>query len=180
MNTLIDPIFTYAVNVILLFYFTVFMSTSISNRKDIWNIFTRIGSTINAIQCFYMVLSVIKSYGYDNYYYLFYWGDEYVIKSLYWFSAYLFVDGIFHLVSFYNKPNTQFFTSIIHHFVGGIGIYLMAKERLGFGFGIYFAWTEISTPLLNISWILYTYKIENFLSYVVFGFFIVFLFCLEY
>jgi len=98
-------------------------------------------------------------------------GDDHVITSLYWFAAYLFVDGVFYIPTLIHKPNFQTVMSMLHHFVGGLGIYLIAHEQLALGLGLYFAGTEVSTPLLNLSWVLYTYKIKNLFAYIEFGIF---------
>jgi len=81
---------------------------------------------------------------------LYYVGNNYQIHTLYRFSYYLLIDGIFHLNSKFNLSNI---TSLIHHFVGSLGIYMIAESRMGFFLGFYFAMTEISTPFYNLSWI---------------------------
>ncbi|MBY9021990.1 MAG: hypothetical protein KGD67_13120, partial [Candidatus Lokiarchaeota archaeon] len=91
------------------------------NKIYWWNIFTRIISTINAVQCVYNVL-------YINYYLkdVFDINSEVTIEglnTLYWFASYLFVDGIFSLPDIITKPEISGLTSLIHHFVGGYGIY---------------------------------------------------------
>jgi len=177
METAIDfvrefnPVFVQAIITMLRCYIPFYFITRLNGRYDHWNIFTRIGSTLNAIRCVYMVIAVIKSSDQDKYYNLSTVGDDYVITTLYLFSAYLFVDGVFHIPSLIRNPSYSSILSILHHFVGGLGIYLIAARNLGLGLGIYFAWTEVSTPLLNMSWVLYNYKIKNLFTYLIFGMF---------
>jgi hypothetical protein len=40
----------------------------------------------------------------------------------------------------------------IHHFVGGVGLVIIATQGYGHGYGMYFLATEISTVPLNIAW----------------------------
>lgn len=135
-----------------------------SNEKEyFWNCFTRVVSLTNAISCIYNVYYITSDY--IN---LKYVGTNYFVDNLFRFSAYLFVDGLF-ILFYTRKINTDFLTSIAHHFVGGFGIYLIAHQRLGLGLGAYFAGTEISTPFLSLSWLLYTNKINNWFTYAVFG-----------
>lgn len=137
-------------------------------RDYLWDIFTRLSSTYNACRCVYMVIPLVVSGKLNSYNYLFYSGDgdDDVINALYCFAAYLMVDVMF--IDLYNSTNLL---SILHHVVGGFGIYLIADNRMGLWLGIYFAWTEISTPLLNLSYFLYKYNIKNRLTYIVFGMF---------
>ncbi len=117
---------------------------------DIWDISTRTVSTANAVRCIY--ISVYSLLYYYQKMWDFNWqGDDLIIKYLYGFSSYLLIDGIFSVI----KVNKISITNIIHHIVGGYGIYLIVTRRLGLGFGIYFCFTELSTPFLNISWFLY-------------------------
>lgn len=167
----VDSMFVQMVTKLLLCYAPFYIISRIIHREDYWNFFTRIGSTVNAIACIYTVILVMQSSDHNKYYNLFEVGDDYVVNSFYWFVAYLFVDGLFHLPSIILHPSAQSFLSLIHHFVGGLGIYLIANKRLGMGLGVYFAWTEVSTPLLNLSWILYTYQIKNIFTYIIFGLF---------
>jgi hypothetical protein len=98
-------------------------------------------------------------------------GDAQLIQGLYWFTCYLFVDGIFYLIGFLQRPTFQEFTTVAHHCVGSYGIYLIATERKALGLGAYFALTEISTPLLNLSWVLYTNKVKGLFTAFIFGLF---------
>lgn len=134
-----------------LFFIYLIGYLMISERRQ-WNIFTRLISTINSIQCIYMIIYTM----YDNSYnilpldHLYYFPKDYQIHSLFYFSSYLFVDGIFCL--FNESFNFSTLLSLLHHFVGAYGIYLIAENRLGFFLGFYFAMTEFSTFFLNISW----------------------------
>lgn len=165
----LNPVFTNAFVVILSCYLPLYILFFKNN--DLWNIFTRITSTLNAISCIYMVINVITSENMNIYYDMVTEGDDHVITSLYWFAAYLFVDGMFYIPTLILKPNFQTVMSMVHHFVGGLGIYLIAYEQLALGLGLYFAGTEVSTPLLNLSWVLYTYNIKNLFAYIEFGIF---------
>ena len=119
------------------------------NRKG-WDIFTRIVSTINALQCVYMVSkNIFNAKMFD----LYYVADEASLNSLYLFSTYLVIDGIFIMPDFSSKFNPQIFLSLLHHFLGSLGIYLIASNQKGFFLGFYFAFTEVSTPLLNVLWV---------------------------
>ena len=64
--------------------------------------------------------------------------------------------------------NASNILSLIHHFVGSIGIFLIAYNQLGFFLGFYFAFTEISTPFLNLSWIFRTKKIMRIFQIIFF------------
>lgn len=150
-------------------YFTVlllgyFNFKTLSKNNNLWELFNAMFSTINAVQCVYMVFK----YTNYKYYDLLYEGDDYVIQSLYYFAAYLFVDGIFIFSPTYRKPDSRRITSLLHHFVGGIGIFMIAFNRKGLGLGLYFAGTELSTPLLNISWLSYYYNIKIKIIYLLF------------
>ena len=119
------------------------------NNKRSWDIFTRIFSTFNAFQCIYMVyyeMFVSEANGMLS---LYYSASDFSIKSLYLFSSYLLVDGIFQLPYL---TDLSTFLSVLHHFIGSFGIYLIASNKMGFFLGYYFAFTEISTPFLNLSW----------------------------
>jgi hypothetical protein len=142
-------------------------------------------SMINAIQCVKGVLTSIL-FKTGDYYDLNYVGDDGLIHTLTWFYIYLLVDGSFMLLTTISKAienienikniNTSDITSLLHHFVGGFGIYLISRQRLGLGLGIYFAFTEISTPLLNISWFLYSNNIKGkWVNYIFIVFYLVFI-----
>jgi len=122
-------------------------------NREITNTFF---SMANALQCVYMVFYYFES----DYLNLLYTGKDYVINSLFWFSSYLFIDGFFKVKSVITICDTKGITSLLHHFVGGLGIFMIAYNRKGLGLGIYFAFTELSTPFLNISWLahLHNYK----------------------
>lgn len=140
--------------------------TFLPNRKA-WDSFTRIISTINALQCVYMVSIEMLN---DKELFIFeYQAAPYSINSLFLFSGYLCVDGIFQLPDLYTDFSFGLILSIIHHVVGGFGIYLIADARLGFYLGFYFAMTEMSTFFLNISWFY-----RNYLSFCCFYFLFIF------
>jgi hypothetical protein len=120
-------------------------------RRKEWDIFTRIISTLNAFQCMYMVArNMFNTKIFD----LLYVADKSSLNSLYLFSTYLLIDGLFIIpdLSQPNKhrQNKQIILSLLHHFVGSLGIYLIASNEKGFFLGFYFAMTEISTPVLNL------------------------------
>ena len=151
------------------------LENKITRHEYSWEIFTRIVSLFNSLQCIGFVFSYVMP-NFNDYLELNEVGHPDVIRGLYWFAAYLIVDGVFCLREFVKTPTIPNLTTVVHHFVGGFGIYLIAEQRRSLWLGSYFAWTEISTPLLHISWVLYTNKIDNkwsrgvFLSfYLVFG-----------
>jgi hypothetical protein len=98
-------------------------------------------------------------------------GEVGFVNGLLRFSAYLFVDGIFFIPEIIKNPNTDTITSILHHCVGGLGIFIIATQRQGLGMGAYFATTEISTIVLHISWILYVNKIKGIFTTIIFSLF---------
>jgi hypothetical protein len=117
-------------------------------RRKEWDIFTRIISTMNALQCMYMVgKNLLNTKQFD----LLYIADVSSLNSLYLFSTYLVIDGLF-IIPDLSQPNKtpQIILSLLHHFVGSLGIYLIASNEKGFFLGFYFAMTEISTPVLNL------------------------------
>ena len=129
----------------VLFLIYIIAYQNIKNKKS-WDIFTRIVSTYNALQCLYMIYYEMFLYGKGGMSNLYYVASDYSTDSLYFFSYYLFIDGLFQLLKFTD------ILSILHHFIGSFGIYLIANNRMGFFLGYYFAMTEISTPFLNLSW----------------------------
>ena len=137
--------------------------------KEYFEIFTRLMSTWNALWCSYYAISNLNY----NYLDLNYIGTSGLIDGLKNFYKYLFIDGVFHLSTTIQEPTRGNILGLVHHWVGGYGIYLIATERRGLGLGIYFLMTEISTPLLNLSWYLYINKIEGknvfWLFWAVFG-----------
>lgn len=40
----------------------------------------------------------------------------------------------------------------LHHLIGGTGLFIIATQNYGYGYGMYFLATEISTVPLNIAW----------------------------
>ena len=136
----------------------------IEDRKK-WDTFTRFISSCNALQCSIMVYRVIRNN--LDLSSLYFKPEEYYTNSLFWFAAYLFVDGLFQLPDLYSYFSFSLLLSILHHVVGGFGIYLIAEARMGFFLGFYFAMTEVSTPLLNLSWY-YRYKFLFTSFYMVF------------
>lgn len=149
----------FSINIVfqntVIFLFTLYLPTYIyliRNRKR-WDTFTRIISTFNALQCTYMVFTVVKNELLrSDIFSITYSPTDYYINSLFIFAGYLFVDGLFCLPDLYTEFSFGLILSIAHHVVGGYGIYLIADTNLGFFLGFYFAMTEISTPLLNLSW----------------------------
>lgn len=138
-------------------------------KRKYWDSFTRIVSTFNAFNCVYMIyyetfLSPVHDQGMISLYYL---ASEYSLNVLFQFSYYLFVDGLFQLPDLKEKMSASTILSILHHFVGGLGIYMIANNRKGFFLGYYFAMTEISTPFLNLSWFIR----KNFLFNIFYAFF---------
>ena len=127
-------------------------------RKKYWDNFTRIMSTLNALQCVSMTIyNVYLYYTQDNVFpleHLYYFPDTYSTKSLMYFCSYLYIDGIFEFLNGIVSQSFSYMTmlSLLHHFIGGYGIYLIASTRLGFFIGLYFAMTEFSTIFLNLSW----------------------------
>ena len=146
--------------IVTLLFLYIAMYALLKNHEYMWNVFTRLVSLCNSFQCTAMAIYTVAVY-YTEIFDINWVGNDNVIRSLYMFSTYLFIDGIFCLPSIVSKPNLNGLTSILHHFVGGFGIYLIAKQRMGLGLGVYFAWTEVSTPLLNLSWYYYTNKIKT-------------------
>ena len=64
------------------------------------------------------------------------------------------------------------FLYLIHHFMGGIGIYFMIHYRVFSNLGLYFALTEFTTPLLNLSWYLNAKESgRRIYCFLIFGFF---------
>lgn len=135
-------------------------------KRFLWDIFTRLMSTMNSFLCLLMVFSEIlniipmfkleyKSTDSNNYY-------------LYLFVYYLVTDGIFDILYNWLEDFKNFKRSdilgVIHHFIGAYGIYLIASTRLGFFLGFYFSFTELSTPLLNLSWVIRSDKMFAYFS----------------
>jgi len=160
-------LFKMIVMILPLLFVYIFMYILLRKNEHGWNVFTRLVSLCNSFQCTAMAIYMIGV----CYYEIFdinWIGNDNVMRSLRMFSTYLFIDGIFCLPSIVSKPDLNGLTSVLHHFVGGFGIYLMAKQRLGLGLGVYFAWTEVSTPLLNLSWYYYTNNIKTKFVYGLF------------
>jgi len=148
--------------------YTVAYYKTRKNRK-LWDNFTRVMSTLNAFQCLYMVYYEIFCVKEKRILDLYYLASDYSLNSLHLFSYYLFVDGVFQLPDLINHFSFSMLLSVIHHFVGGLGIHLIAENKMGFFMGMYFAMTEISTPFLNLSW----YFRYNFLFIIFYFFFVV-------
>lgn len=139
--------------ILLLFPIYSFTYLYLFSQRKKWDTFTRVISTFNALQCILMVVNVIKNELLQSEIFsLYYSPTNYYTNSLFVFAAYLFVDGVFQLPDLYTNFSYGLVLSIAHHLVGCYGIYLIAVTRLGFFLGFYFAMTEISTPLLNLSW----------------------------
>ena len=75
-----------------LIYCLGFYNSFLTNRKN-WDTFTRCVSMFNALQCIYMVYNANLS----NILSLYYIPSLNSTNSLFLFSAYLFVDGLFQL-----------------------------------------------------------------------------------
>jgi len=129
---------------VFILFFQYLLAYIILN-KEYWNKFTRLMSCINAIQCTCMVLFAETASMYDIYYV----AEESSLKSLFFFASYLFVDGTFQIL---DEWNLNLMLSVLHHFVGGLGIYIIVNMQMGFFLGYYFAMTEISTIFLNFAW----------------------------
>ena len=168
-------IFSLYVAVYYYFNFSNYYRKKIGKYK--WDCFTRIISTINALQCTYMALNAINDNKVDI------WAltskkTSFETYSFLSFALYLFVDGIMQLPDLITHFSSGLVLSILHHFIGGYGIYLIGIRNVGLFLGIYFALTEISTPLLNLSWWLYRKNIVNNFSKKIFvsfyGLFLIF------
>ena len=133
---------------IIILSFHYLLAYSILNKKY-WNTFTRLVSTANSILCVYMVYYETFCPKLLGLFDINYVADQKSLNTLYFFSSYLFVDGCFQLL---DELNSSLLLSLLHHFVGGLGIYIIAKMEMGFFLGYYFAMTEISTIFLNLSW----------------------------
>lgn len=137
----------------------------IEDKEYYKNLYNRIISVINAIICIYNVFSISN---YSLYMDLNYTGTDSFISGLYGFAIYLFIDGIYNTIKLIKNPSADTLTFLLHHYVGGLGIFLIARQRQGLGLGLYFAATEISTPFLHLSWLLYINKIEGLARNIVF------------
>ena len=165
------------ISYLLPFYCSVYYFFNCSNyySKKLgryrWDCFTRIMSTFNALQCCYMSYYVIcNNVGIWKFTQNI--GDL-ETRSLLCFASYLAVDGILQLPDLMRSFSPSLVLSIIHHFVGGYGIYSIGVRKIGLFLGVYFALTEISTPLLNLSWWCHKNKLKY--KYVVFvSFYILF------
>ena len=147
----------------LILFIHYIIAYKLLNKKN-WDKFTRLISTINAIQCTVMVYYetfYTETNGLNNIYYI---AEQKSLNSLYFFASYLFVDGCFQLS---DKMDLNLFLSLLHHFVGGLGIYIIAHTKMGFFLGYYFAMTEFSTIFLNLSWF-YRKKFTLILFYIFF------------
>ena len=108
----------------MLAIFLVYLSLYLTVNKYRWNLFTRVVSTINAINCVYLTPYLFWSDLYDlNYIPA---NIDYITGILFSFVAYLAVDGFFVICEFIINPSGNLFTSMLHHIVGGYGIYLIA------------------------------------------------------
>ncbi len=161
-------VFTY----LFAIYCSIYYYFNLSNKYEKklgrykWDCFTRIMSTINAVQCTCMSLYVLNNnVGIWN---ILQGGEDLETYSLLSFATYLFVDGLLQLPDLITQFSPSLVLSVLHHFVGGYGIYLIGSRRIGLFLGIYFAITEISTPFLNLSWWFYRNKIQNVESKSVF------------
>ena len=69
-------------------------------------------------------------------------------------SAYLAVDLGCMLI----MPGKDDVLWLFHHFVGGLGILLIWRTQTVYPVGLYFVMTELSTPWLNVCWMLIKFK----------------------
>ena len=120
-----------------------------------WDIFTRIVSTYNAVQCVVSVTTVWLMEWWSPQYYpithIYYVPSENAINALHSFAAYLLIDGFFQIaVTTEWSPND--ILMLLHHLLGCWGIWTLAELRMGYFLAFYFALTELSTPALNWSW----------------------------
>ena len=58
---------------------------------------------------------------------------------------------------------------ILHHLVGGLGIYLFSTSKIMWLLGLYFELTELSSVFLNLTWILYKLKLVKTLEFKIFA-----------
>ena len=160
-----------SIRTLIMIYLPVYFVLRIfTKQKYLWELFTRGISICNSVNCIWLVYNYAIP-NYKLFYDLNYGETPHFINGLYLFSAYLLIDGLFYLPEFIYTPSIQMLTTILHHFVGGIGIYVIAYQNRGIGLAAYFALTEISTPLLHVSWVLYTKKINNKFSKTIFALF---------
>jgi len=164
---------------LLAFYASVYYYYNLSNYHNKvngrykWDRFTRIMSTFNALQCSYMGLNAV--YNNMGIWQLNYKTPDFETYILLSFATYLFVDGILQIPDLYTYFSSGLILGLLHHFIGGFGIYLIGSRRKALFLGIYFALTEISTPLLNLSWWCYKKDIKNnFYKIVFISFYILF------
>jgi hypothetical protein len=174
----IDVVFQNTVLYLFFLYLPTYIVLKILNQRSKWDTFTRIISTFNALQCTYMVFIVVKNELLrPDIFSIYYPPTDYYTNTLFIFAGYLFVDGLFCLPDLYTDFSFGLILSILHHVIGGYGIYLIADTKLGFFLGFYFAMTEISTPFLNLSWYYRnTSQEENYRKDVFFNLFYVFFF----
>ena len=126
---------------VIAYLYTYLVGSFIIDRP----LLTKYTSTFNACLCIIAVLHE-NIFNYRNFHAV---GSDELITTLYRFAAYLFVDGLFILLD-QKKITKETVTFLLHHVVGGLGIFLMAYLRIGLGLGLYFAATEVSTPFLNL------------------------------
>lgn len=130
--------------------------------KYYWGLYTRVISTISAL---YTISGVYYAYKYEDHWLTFFAVNNntsrYIIS---WMPLYLFVDGIFEIPILFIYPNIHNLLVVLHHFIGGMGMYYLLNENKGYYIAIFFAGTELSTPFLNLSWLMLQFKINNILS----------------
>ena len=132
-------------------YWVFNITGDFKHGRFLWDCFTRLMSTLNAIICCVMVYYELNN---KKLLFIMERTGDFSTYSLLLFASYLFIDGTLQLPDLITKPSFNLILSITHHFVGGYGIYLIGSERKGLFLGVYFAATEISTPLLNLCWYL--------------------------
>lgn len=167
-----SPFEDFFIKLLLIFIIYANSWSLTKNNKTHRELINAIFSILNALQCVYMVFYYFD----NNYLNLLYTGNEYVVNSLFWFASYLFIDGSFKVKSVITNCDTKGITSLLHHFVGGLGIFMIAYNRKGLGLGIYFAFTELSTPFLNLSWLAHSHNFK-YAKLLFILFYITFLLC---
>lgn len=166
----VDMEFTEIVQVLALIYLIAKLLSTFMESRYAWDCFTRVVSTLNATNCCVMVYHEMSNN--SDVWQLYGFPSNYATLTLLSMAAYLCVDGFFQLFDFLTEDLTAgLITSVVHHVVGGYGIYLIASTRMGLGLGLYFAMTEFSTPILNLSWYLYINKFHKCIRHFFFGLF---------
>lgn len=167
---------------------------TVKNDFTSWELFTRVMSSFNALRCARLVFRVLAEWNpetldllypfsaVDLKSYTVIYSDLPVLRYffpetiLFQFCNYLLVDGIFMLwFEFSHGRFTRYsILSVLHHFVGGLGIFLIALNEKGLLLGLYFCCTEISTPFLHVSWL---FRKTDYKTYTFSIFYVIFFLC---